>query len=78
MMKDADVNHGGRRKIDVYNSWFIMCGIAVLITSLLFGSQLVNFSDALVVINVFFNVYLVSASITVLHWWKANNTPPSP
>lgn len=84
MMVYADAYKGGRRKTDVINTWFIMLANASLISFLLLEPIIASYSDAVIVINVFYDAFLIAASITICRWWKSKvedetkNPPPAP
>lgn len=73
MMAFADKYKKGRRPSDVCNSKFITLANLILLTYLLFEPQLSAIGDAIVVVNVFFSAYLLSATISVSRWWKTKD-----
>lgn len=73
MMSFADRFKKGRRAADMCNSKFIFLANLALTTYLLFEPHLASMGDAIVVINTFYNVYLVSASVTVARWWMSRD-----
>lgn len=78
MMKYADQHEGGRREVDVHNAQFIKGVIIILALSLALGPMIVNFSDVLIVANVFINLVFVIQTITLSRWWNRKNTPDVP
>jgi len=70
MMGYADAHNGGRRKTDEINTWFIMLANATLIGFLLLEPAIAAYADAVIVLNIFYNVFLTTTSITVCRWWK--------
>lgn len=62
--------------LDKYHSVFLMVGNAILVAFLMLQPRLTQYSDAIVVADVFFGAYLLAASIAIGKWWK--NTARSP
>lgn len=66
----ADQYKGGARTSDKTNVTFIMLINAILIAFLLMHPVLSNLSDAIVVVNVFYDAYLTALTRTACRWWK--------
>lgn len=54
-----------------YHVGAMTCGNALMLAILLFQSRLIQYEDATIVLNTFFDAYLVATSITIGKWWKS-------
>lgn len=78
MMSYADRFKNGRRITDVYNTWFTAAVNALLVMFLVTEHLVVQYADAIIVINVFFDAFLVVATITACRWWQSTRHTPTP
>jgi hypothetical protein len=73
MMSYADRYKGGRRPADQSNTVFMAVINVILLLFLLLHPTLTNYADMVVVINVFYNIYLIPCSVTLYRWWKTKH-----
>lgn len=58
--------------VDRCNSKFIVLANFVLLSYLMFEPSLLEYcGDAFIVINIFYNAYLITASLRVFGWWRS-------
>lgn len=78
MMSYADQHKGGRRMTDKYNTWFIMAANVLLTVFLFIENMLAQYADVIIVINVFYDAFLVVSTITACRWWQSiKRSPPA-
>lgn len=70
MIAFADLHKGGARTYDRVNTRFIMIVNAMLLAFLILEPLFQNFSDMVVVLNVFYTGYLAVKSRTIFRWWR--------
>jgi len=60
-----------RTRIDLCNSRFILLANIVLIAYLLIEPFIQSYAgESFIIINIFYNAYLVTASNNIYNWWK--------
>jgi hypothetical protein len=74
MMKRALQFDWIKTRTDRYHSMFIMAGNAVLVAFLMLEPSMTQYSDAVIVTNIFFGTYLAATSTALVRWWKTDKT----